>query len=129
MTAQPKPTDDNHDDSVDDNHDASAIALADMLAADLIGPTNLVVEVTEPKKSPAGIVIPPLFQLKELYKTKSAIIRHLTEIGMTVKEISAHTGIRYQHVRNVVTTELKRGPNEPVLAKQPAQQKGDNSDA
>lgn len=127
MTAQPKPT----DDSVDDNHDASAIALADMLAADLIGPTNLVVEVTDPKKSlsSAGIVIPPLFQLKELYKTKSAIIRHLTEIGMTVKEISAHTGIRYQHVRNVVTTELKRGPNEPVLAKQPAQQKGDNSDA
>lgn len=57
--------------------------------------------------------LPSLTTLRQMFKTKSAVIRHLHSLGATVKEISKHTGIRYQMVRNVLTTELKRGPNEP----------------
>lgn len=57
--------------------------------------------------------MPSLEWLKEQFKTKSAAIRYLHNQGFPVKDISKHLGIRYQHVRNVLTTELKRGPNEP----------------
>jgi hypothetical protein len=50
--------------------------------------------------------------IKEHLKTKSAAIRYLHDKGHKVKDISKHLGLRYQHVRNVLTTELKRGPNE-----------------
>ena len=83
-------------------------ALADMLAQDL---ATKPVDV-EPFRLEDGTTLPPLEILKETYKTKSAVIRYLSSLGANVKEISAYTGIRYQHVRNVVTTPLKRGPNE-----------------
>jgi hypothetical protein len=51
--------------------------------------------------------------LRTKLKTKSAVIRYLHYKGFKVKDISKHLGLRYQHVRNVLTTELKRGPNEP----------------
>jgi hypothetical protein len=57
--------------------------------------------------------LPALDVLKEKFKTKSAVIRHLhIDHGAKVKVIAKHLGLRYQHVRNVLKTELKRGPNE-----------------
>jgi len=56
--------------------------------------------------------MPDLDWLKSQYKTKSAIIRYLFNMGHTVSAIHKHTGIKYQMVRNVATTPLKRGPNE-----------------
>lgn len=60
--------------------------------------------------------IPSLQFLKEHFKTKSAAIRYLHELGFPVKVIAKHLNIRYQHARNVLKTELKRGPNEPLPA-------------
>jgi len=57
--------------------------------------------------------LPSRHWLQSTFKTKSAVIRYLFAQGHTVKTIAKHTGFRYQHVRNVLTTSLKRGPNEP----------------
>lgn len=43
-------------------------------------------------------------------KTKSAMIRLLWDDGYSRAAIAKYLGIRYQHVRNVLTKELKRGP-------------------
>ena len=56
--------------------------------------------------------IPTKEWLQDQFKTKSAIIRYLTSQGFKVKDIAKHLGMRYQHVRNVSKSELKRGPNE-----------------
>lgn len=56
--------------------------------------------------------LPSLQVLKQQFKTKSAAIRHLYSLGHETKDIAKHLGLRYQHVRNVLHTELKRGPNE-----------------
>jgi hypothetical protein len=50
--------------------------------------------------------------LQEQFKTKSAIIRYLINQKYEVNAIAKHLGLRYQHVRNVATNDLKRGPNE-----------------
>lgn len=50
--------------------------------------------------------------LQDQFQTKSAIIRYLVNQKFTVKDIAKHLGMRYQHVRNVATSNLKRGPNE-----------------
>lgn len=50
--------------------------------------------------------------LKDQYKTKSAAIRYLVNQGFAIKDIAKHLDIKYQHVRNVATSQLKRGPNE-----------------
>lgn len=42
-------------------------------------------------------------------KTKSAVIRFLNAEGMKRGDISKLLGIRYQHVRNVLVTPLKKG--------------------
>lgn len=60
-----------------------------------------------------GLDLPSLHWLQSTFKTKSAVIRYLFAQGHSVKTIAKHTGFRYQHVRNVLTTNLKRGPNEP----------------
>lgn len=57
--------------------------------------------------------LPPINWLQQKFKTKSAIIRFLYEEGHDVKTIAKQYGLKYQHVRNVLTNELKRGPNEP----------------
>jgi hypothetical protein len=57
--------------------------------------------------------LPPIEWLQNKFHTKSAIIRFLYEEGHQPKTISKAYGFRYQHVRNVLTQELKRGPNEP----------------
>lgn len=50
--------------------------------------------------------------LKEQFTTKSAAVRYLINQGFEVKDIAKHLDMRYQHVRNVSKTDLKRGPNE-----------------
>lgn len=65
---------------------------------------------TTPQAEADGM--PSLAWLKEQFKTKSAAIRYLHSKNFTVNQIHKHLGIRYQHVRNVLSTELKRGPNE-----------------
>lgn len=45
--------------------------------------------------------------------TKSAAIRQLHSMGLTRGQIAKAMGIRYQHVRNVLITPLKRGPQGP----------------
>lgn len=57
--------------------------------------------------------MPSMAFLKGQFKTQSAIIRYLHSQGFAVKDIAKHMDTRYQHVRNVLTNELKRGPNEP----------------
>jgi len=41
-------------------------------------------------------------------KTKSGVIRKLTEEGKTRSEVAKLMGIRYQHVRNVLITPIKK---------------------
>jgi len=61
--------------------------------------------VTQPLPPIHTIVIPET-------KTQSATIRWLANLGYEVKEISAYLGIRYQQVRNIVTTIPKRAARE-----------------
>lgn len=56
--------------------------------------------------------MPSVEWLQEQFKTKSAVIRYLTSQKFEVKQIARHLGMRYQHVRNVAKSTLKRGPNE-----------------
>ncbi len=56
--------------------------------------------------------MPTLDWLKSKFRTKSAAIRYLHDQGHSVNEIRLHLNLRYQHVRNVLKTQLKRGPNE-----------------
>lgn len=56
--------------------------------------------------------LPSRETLQDMFTTKSAAIRYLINKGFTVKVIAKHLDLRYQHVRNVATSELKRGPNE-----------------
>lgn len=42
------------------------------------------------------------------HKTKSAVIRHLTSLGKSRSEVAKFMGIRYQHVRNVLTQPVKQ---------------------
>lgn len=68
----------------------------------------------EPNYSPIGADkgLPTREWLKERFSTKSAAVRFLVNQGFSVKDIAKHLDMRYQHVRNVSKTELKRGPNE-----------------
>lgn len=49
-----------------------------------------------------------LVKLMDEYKTKSALIRYLDKQGMTRGAIAKFMGIRYQHVRNVLITPIKK---------------------
>ncbi len=42
------------------------------------------------------------------HKTVSGVIRYLNSIGKSRSEITKITGKRYQHVRNVLVTPLKK---------------------
>jgi 2-C-methyl-D-erythritol 4-phosphate cytidylyltransferase len=56
------------------------------------------------------VAAPQTFDLEALmteYKTKSTVIRFLTTQGQTRSQIAKFMGIRYQHVRNVLTQPLK----------------------
>jgi len=56
--------------------------------------------------------VPTNAWLKDNFKSKSGIIRYLKHIGLDPKQISKHTGFKYQHCYNVYNQYLKRGPNE-----------------
>lgn len=59
----------------------------------------------------APVVAPVEKTLVELmveFKTKSALIRHLSSQGKKTGEIAKFMGIRYQHVRNVLITPVKK---------------------
>jgi len=68
----------------------------------------------EPNYSPIGSEkgLPTLEWIKETFQSKSAAVRFLINQGHEVKDIAKHLNMKYQHVRNVATTPLKRGPNE-----------------
>lgn len=51
---------------------------------------------------------PNLEQLMTELKTKSAVIRKLSSDGWSNGRIAKFMGIRYQHVRNVLVTPLKK---------------------
>jgi hypothetical protein len=68
--------------------------------------------IAEPQFAPDGRELPSLEWLKTTFSTKSAAIRYLRSQQFEVKTIAKHMGVRYQHVRNVSTQKLKRGPNE-----------------
>lgn len=53
-----------------------------------------------------------LLERVEGLSTKSAKIRLLAADGVTTGEIAKVLDIRYQHVRNVLTTQLKKGARE-----------------
>lgn len=62
-----------------------------------------------------GKYLPPIYRIRlPETRTKSALIRWLWELGYSVKAISGSLGIRYQQVRNVVTTEPKRATREDM---------------
>jgi DNA-binding NarL/FixJ family response regulator len=71
-------------------------------------------DATEPQDAHG---LPSLTWIKEQFQTKSAAIRYLISQGHATKHIAKHLGVRYQHVRNVATNKLKRGPNEPWTPK------------
>lgn len=49
-----------------------------------------------------------LAELMTTHKTKSAVIRYLTSLGKNRSEVAKFMGIRYQHVRNVLTQPIKQ---------------------
>jgi hypothetical protein len=69
------------------------------------------IKVDEEVSLPDG-VLPSLGWVKRNFKTKSAAIRYLLSRQCSVKDISKLLDVKYQHVRNVKHTKLKRGPNE-----------------
>lgn len=62
-------------------------------------------EVAAPKYAMDGSAFAGLL---ETHKTVSAVIRFLDSEGLKRGEIAKVTGKRYQHVRNVLTTPLKK---------------------
>lgn len=68
----------------------------------------------EPNYSPIGAEkgLPTQEWIKEQFQSKSAAVRYLINQGFVVKDIAKHLNMKYQHVRNVSITPLKRGPNE-----------------
>lgn len=62
-----------------------------------------------------GQYLPPLHRIViPETKTQSAKIRWLFGVGYQVKDISSGLGIRYQQVRNIITTEPKRAAREDL---------------
>lgn len=58
------------------------------------------------------VALPSVEELRAQYGNKSAAIRALASMGIARARIAKHLNIRYQHVRNVLETELKRGPRQ-----------------
>ncbi len=62
----------------------------------------------EEQTNEVEVQVETLDGLMNQFKTKSAVIRYLKTKGMTTSGISKFMGIRYQHVRNVLTQPLKK---------------------
>jgi len=89
----------------DNEHGAEPVLTPEEFAREFFGDANV-----EGPDNEYGM--PNRSWLKEQFKTKSAAIRFLINKGFKVKDIAKHLDIKYQHVRNVATGKLKRGPNE-----------------
>jgi hypothetical protein len=62
-----------------------------------------------------GKYLPPIHRIiLPKTATQSALIRWLWEMGYQVKDISNGLGIRYQQVRNIITTKPKRAAREDL---------------
>lgn len=62
-------------------------------------------------------VLPPIHRVREpKMHHMSTRIRWYKGLGYEVKEIASYLGVRYQQVRNVVTTEPKRAAREDLPA-------------
>ncbi len=55
-----------------------------------------------PPTQPEGLEQYDFQALLEKHHTKSAVIRHLSAEGLSRSDIARVTGLRYQHVRNVL---------------------------
>lgn len=76
-------------------------------------PSRFVEETEDGKKETR--YLPPIYRLQmPETRTKSALIRWLWELGYDVKTISKGLDIRYQQVRNIITTEPKRAAREDL---------------
>lgn len=69
-------------------------------------------QVNEEVVATTEVVLPSIEELRAQYGNKSAAIRALASMNVPRAKIAKHLNIRYQHVRNVLETELKRGPRE-----------------
>ena len=58
--------------------------------------------------SEAKVVTVDVDAMMKEHKTKSAVIRYLSGTGMSRSDIAKTLNIRYQHVRNVLLTPLKK---------------------
>lgn len=107
-SGRPLTTDDDEENT--DNEHSNQESLADFLRNVHQESTESVQETSGPADPNA---LPSLGWLKGHFKTKSATIRYLViERGFPVNRVAKHLGLKYQHVRNVSTQNLKRGPNE-----------------
>lgn len=62
-----------------------------------------------------GQYLPPLHRIKfPETRTQSCLIRWLFGVGYRVKDISKGLNVRYQQVRNIVTTQPKRAAREDL---------------
>lgn len=103
-TGKPKAPVDEHDDAAES---ASTPAVPDQNLGEFINELHGDNTLSQPIDG-----MPSMEWLQEQFKTKSAVVRYLTSKGYEVKNIARHLGMRYQHVRNVAKSTLKRGPNE-----------------
>lgn len=70
---------------------------------------------TDTLKGRGGQYLPPIHRIRlPETKTQSALIRWLFRQGYAVKDIHKSLGIRYQQVRNIVTTVPKRAMREDL---------------
>lgn len=96
------------------NEDPDSEDFGKPIKADDVTLAEFVQTMHEPNYSPIGSEkgLPTLEWIKSTFTTKSAAVRYLINQGHEVKDIAKHLGMKYQHVRNVATSTLKRGPNE-----------------
>lgn len=108
---EPRPTEGDPEVDEEQSTDTGTSGALDSFLAEMFQDTTQsdTGELGEPNQSQTQT---SLGFLKANFKTKSAAIRYLHSQGWETKRISKHLGLRYQQVRNVLTTALKRGPNE-----------------
>jgi hypothetical protein len=116
MTPRRKARPIEHDDEIDEQEDKPTTPQPELSLTDFLSETFGHTEVDNIGPSPEEILpegqLPSIAWVKKNFKTKSAAIRYLVSKGHEVKDIANLLSVKYQHVRNVKVTQLKRGPNE-----------------
>lgn len=95
-----------------------AAATANAAGAELMVDLSQVTEATDLQAAPHAEqhITPMVSSPYDHLHTKSAKIRAMHADGFSRADIARALGILYQHVRNVLTQELKRGPHEALAA-------------